>query len=461
MNMQRKFRTVDPTQAQALQIELAAYLPEGHLAYFVADVVRQLNLQPLYATYGTQGAPPYAPEVLLSLLLYGYATGTFSTRALEAATYESLPYIFLAGGLHPDHDTFADFRQRALPHLSDLFTDALLLAHQAGVFQLGNLSIDGTKLQANASKSKAVSGGRLTPLMDQLRQEVAELLALAATADTGTLPPGLHLPAEITRRETYLARLETAQQALEARAAERYAAEKEVYETKLAARKAREEATQRPCRGKAPTAPIAGVRATDQYNFTDPESRISKNSRDQGFNQHYNGQIAVDQASRLVVATSLSSQANDQGTLPATLAALQALPPQLGAVASAALDTGYCSARNIALLEAAGIVPYIGTGREPHHQSWQARFAALPEPPAATASALERMAYQLRTPAGKERYRQRKSTVEPVIGILKAVQRFRQCSLRGEAQVRGEWQLVCLAYNVRRLRVLQASDGSA
>jgi len=465
--MGRTFRTVTPADARDLQVRVSDQLPADHLAYFIAAAVRQLDLTAVYATYGSQGAPPYAPEVLLAVLCYGYATGTFSSRALEGAIRESLPLLFLTGGGQPDHDTLAAFRRRVLPFLPDLFTQVLLLAHAAGVCQLGNLSMDGTKLQANASKSKAVSAGRLAELTAQLRQEVDALLAEVAAAETGQVPPGRQIPAgvdlaaEVARREAYLARLAEAKAVLEARAEERSTHEQAQYESKVADREAKAAALGHPLRGKPPTPPVPGVRPTDQYNFTDPESRISKNSRDPGFNQHYNGQLAVDQASRLVVATSLSNQANDQGTLAATLAAVQALPAELGQVQSAALDAGYFSAANIALLEAAGIEPYIGTGRDPHHPSWQARFAAQPDPPAADASAKERMAYRLRTPAGQACYRLRKSTVEPVVGILKGVQRYRQCSLRGEAAVRGEWQLVCLSYNLRRLRVLQGQAAAA
>lgn len=343
--MHRTFRTVDPERARDLQVRVGDPLPEGHLAYFIADAVRQLDLASLVATYGTRGAPPYAPEVLLSLLCYGYATGTFSSRALELATRESLPFLFLAGGSTPDHDTFAAFRRRVLPLLPDLFTQVLLFAHTAGVFQLGNLSMDGTKIQANASKSKAVSAARLDELTTQLRQEVDELLARVAQveagqADAGQVPPGLQLPAEIARRETYLARLAAAKAVLETRAAARYTDEKAQYDRKMIDRAAKEATLGRPLGGKPPTPPTAGVRPTDQYNFTDPESRISKNSRDQGFNQHYNGQVAVDQTSRLVVATSLSNQANDQGTVGATLAALQALPTTLGRSERVVLDPG-------------------------------------------------------------------------------------------------------------------------
>jgi transposase len=449
--MPRRFRTVDHEAALDLTVRLGDCLPPTHLARFMVDTIAQLNLSALYARYGKRGGTAYAPEVLLGVLFYGYATGVFSSRKLERATYESIPFRFLAGDLHPDHDTLAEFRRAFLPELKDLFVQILLLAQAAGVFQLGSISLDGTKLHADAAKSKAVSHQRLLELEQHLQAEVDELFALSEQADAQALPAEMEVDAEIALRRTRLARLEEAKAVLEARAAARFAAEQAEYEAKRAERAEKEARTGRKPGGRPPTPPTPGPRDGDQYNFTDPESRIMKNSRDQGFDQHYNAQMAVDQASRLIVGVSLSNHPNDQAEAAPTL---DSLPPALGTPPGAALDCGFFSAATIAALTGRDIVPYIATGRDPHHRSWRERFAGEPEPPPADASAKVRMAYTLQTAVGRAIYGLRKSTVEPVLGIIKEVLGFRQFSLRGEAAVTGEWRLVCLAYNLKRFHVL-------
>lgn len=451
--MPRTFRTVDHEAALDLTVRLGDCLPPTHLARFVVEVIAQLDLSSLYARYGKRGGVSYAPEVLLGLLFYGYATGVFSSRKLERATYESLPFRFLAGNLHPDHDTLAQFRKGFLPELQELFVQILLLAQEAGLVQVGNVSLDGTKIHADASKSHAVSHKRLLESEARLQAEVQELFALSEAADAGAVPPGMSLPEELARREARLARLAEAKAVLEARAAARAAIEQADYEAKLAERREKQERTGRPPRGKPPTPPTPGPRDGDQYNFTDPESRIMKNSTDQGFDQHYNAQVAVAQASRLIVGVSLSNHPNDQAEAEPTL---DAIPVLLGQPEAAALDAGFFSAKNIAALEGRGVRAYIATGRDTHYRSWQERFAeaaVLSEPPA-EASPKVKMAFHLRTAAGKVIYGLRKSTVEPVLGIIKEVLGFRQFSLRGEAAARGEWGLVCLAYNLKRLHVL-------
>ena len=249
-------------------MKLGDCLPPDHLARFVVDSVAQLDLSALYTRYGTRGGEPYAPEVLLGLLLYGYATGVFSSRKIEHATYEAVPFRFIAGNLHPDHDTLATFRRTFLPELKDLFVQVLLLAQQAGVLKLGTISLDGTKVQADASKRKAVSYKRLLEVEAQLRSEIEELFALSEQSDQPEAPDGLVVRDEIARREDRLARLAEAKVVLEARAAKRAAAEQAEYEAKLAQREERERATGRKPRGRPPTPPIPGPRDGDQYNFS-------------------------------------------------------------------------------------------------------------------------------------------------------------------------------------------------
>jgi len=436
-------------------VSLREALPANHLARFVVDIVAQLDLSQIYARYAPQGGEAIAPEVLLALLFYGYATGVFSSRKIEKATYENLAFRFVAGGLHPDHDTIANFRKTFLVDLQELFVQVLLLAKLAGVLKLGNLSLDGSKIHADASKSHAVSYKRLVEVEVQLRTEVQELLTLGGQADQGAavLPDSLSVEDEIGLRQKRLESLAQAKTVLEARAQERYQAEKAEYEAKQRAREEKARKHRRKPRGRAPQPPQPGPRDKDQYNFTDPDSRIMKNSTNEGFDQHYNVQAAVDQDSLLIVAPSLSNHPNDQREVKPTL---DALSPQLGQPQAAALDNGYFSEANIRELEARGIEPYIATGREPHHQSWRSFLDEQPEPPPAEASPKEQMAYKLRTDIGQAIYRLRKCTVEPVIGIIKEVLGFRQFSLRGLVAVAGEWCLVCLAFNLKRLHVLLA-----
>jgi transposase len=449
--MSRAFKSADYEATLDVTVRLGDCLPPDHLARFVVDTIAQLDLAAIYARYGPRGGQPYAPEILLGLLFYGYATGIFSTRKLERATYETVPFRFIAGNLHPDHDTLATFRKTFLPKLKDLFVQVLLLAHMAGALKLGNISLDGTKIHADASKSKAVSYKHLLALEMHLRAEVEELFARSERVDQADLPDGLVVSDEIAIRQARLARLAEAKAVLEARAKERTALEQAEYDAKVQERDEKARQTGRTPRGRAPKPPTPGPRDKDQYNFTDPESRIMKQSSTEGFEQDYNAQIAVDQVSLLIVGESLSNHPTDQQEVEPTL---DSIPPDLGTPDAAALDAGYFSAANIEVFERRAIDPYIATGRDPHHPSWWERFVQLPAPPAEDASPKVKMAYKLKTVIGQTIYRARKCTVEPVIGIIKAVLGFRQFSLRGERAAAGEWCLVCLAFNLKRLHTL-------
>jgi transposase len=437
-----------------VSVRLGDCVPPDHLARFVVDTITQLDLSALYARYGSRGGEPYAPEPLLGLLFYGYATGVFSARKIERATYESAPFRFIAGNRHPDHDTLAHFRTSFLSELKGLFVEILLIARLAGVLQLGRISFDGTKIHADASKSNAVSYQRLLEIEQKLQAEVEELFALGERAERADLPDGLVISAEIALRTARLARLAEAKAVLEARAKERHALEQAEYDAKVREREAKAAKSGRKPGGRPPQPPTAGPRAKDQYNFTDPDSRVMKNSTNQGFDQDYNAQVAVDQASFLIVGESLSNHPNDQAEAQPTL---ESISPQLGQPGAAALDNGFFSATNIELFQSRGIDPYIATGRDAHHQSWQERFADQPAPPPQDASPQVQMAYKLKTTLGKAIYAARKCTVEPVIGIIKAVLGFRQFSLRGADAVAGEWCLVCLAFNLKRLHSLLLS----
>jgi len=452
--MADRFKRVNYEEAGKQTVTIDACLPPDHLARFIVAIIGILDLSAIYAHYAPVGGEAFAPEILLGLLFYGYATGVFSSRKIEEATYETIPFRFIAGGLHPDHDTIANFRKTFLPHIVALFAQVLVIAHELGYLKLGNISLDGSKVHADASKSKAVSYGRLLRLEAQLRAEVEELMALGEQADQGGLPDGLDIEVEVAFRQERLVNLAQAKAVLEARAQERYAVEQAEYEAKLRARQERARHTGRKPRGRTPKPPTPGPRPKDQYNFTDPDSRIMKNSSNDGFDQHYNAQAAVDQDSLLIVANGLSSHPVDTAE---ALPTLSAIPAELGRPQAAAMDHSYFSPHNIQELEALGIDPYIATGREPHHRSWRTFFAETPEPPPDDASPIVKMAYKLQTDVGQAIYRLRKCTVEPVMGIIKEILGFRQFSLRGLAAVAGEWCLVCLAWNLKRLHVLMSN----
>jgi transposase len=448
-----RFKMVDYEKALDQTVRIRDVLPPDHLARFIARVVLLLEVSAIYAQYAPVGGEAYAPELLLGLLFYGYATGVFSSRKIEKATYESIPFRFLAGGWHPDHDTIANFRKTFLPEITNLFAQVLVIAHELGVLKLGTISVDGSKVHADASKSHAVSYGRLLQMERRLSAEVEELIALGETAEQEGLLEGMDLKFEIELREERLLNLEQAKAVLEARAEERHEAEKAEYEAKLREREEKAKRTGRKPGGRPPQPPKAGPRAKDQYNFTDPDSRIMKNSNNKGFDQHYNVQVAVEQECRLIVGNTLSNHASDREEAIPTV---DAIPAQIGMPEAAALDNGYWSPTNVEELLERGIEPFIATGRDSHNQSWRDRFAQQPQPPAEDASQIVKMAYKLRTDIGKRLYGLRKSTVEPVIGIIKETLGFRQFSLRGLLAVAGEWCLVCLAYNLKRLHILMA-----
>lgn len=456
--MTRKFRTPDYEATLKTSISLEEVLPANHLARFVVDIISQLDLNQIYARYAEQGGEAVAPEALLGVLFYGYATGTFSSRKLEKATHENLGMRYVAGGLHPDHDTIAHFRKTFLGELQELFVQILLMAVLSGVLKLGNISLDGSKIHADASKSHAVSYKRLIELEAQLKAEVHELFTVGEQADQGELqlPDDFVIADEIAIRQERLANLAQAKQVLEARAQERYAAEKAEYDAKLREREEQARQDHRKPRGRTPKPPEPGPGDKDQYNFTDPDSRIMKNSTNQGVDQHYNVQAANDQESLLIVAHALSNHPNDKQEAIPTLSAIS---PEVGKPEAVAMDNGYFSQTNIQACEKLGIDPFIATGREPHHLDWHTFFQEQPEPPADDASPKVKMAYKLQTEIGQAIYRLRKSTVEPVIGIIKEILGFRQFSLRGLWAVAGEWCLVCLAFNLKRMHILWIEQG--
>ena len=447
------FRPIDRKTPYLLPPSVEDWLPEDHLARFIVEVVEGLDVSRLESTYRGRGSAAYHPALLLSLLVYGYATGVFSSRRIERATYDSVAFRFIAAGSHPDHDTLAAFRRRFLAELADLFVQVLELAKEMKLLKLGTISLDGTQVHANASRHSALSHGHIEKIETQLKAEVQELLALAEQADRADVPDGVSLPDEIKRREDRLTALAQAKAKIEARAQERVEREQADYEAKMARREAKAKESGKKPPGKPPQPPASGVQATEQINLTDEESRIMPVSGG-GFEQAYNAQAAVDSGSLLVVVPAVTQAPNDKEQLVPMLAQLGALPKALGEVDQLLADTGFCSARNVAACEAAGIEPLIAVARDEHHAGWRER-STEPAPLPDDASAVQRMAYRLKTSRGRAAYALRKQTVEPVFGIIKSVLGFRQFLLRGLTKVSGEWRLVCLAWNLKRMASLR------
>jgi hypothetical protein len=390
--------------------------------------------------------------MLVSLLFYGYATGVFSSRKLERSTHDSVAFRYISANSHPDHDTIATFRRRFLPQLNKLFAQILLIAHQMNVLKLGSVSLDGSKIKANASKHKALSYDHACKLEKQIKAEVVELLKKAEEADRANIPDGMNIPEELERREQRLTAIAAAKAEIERRAAERHAREQAAYEKKVAERAKKEQATGKKVRGKQPKPPTSGPTAKDQINLTDEESRIMPTSSG-GFEQAFNVQAGVDTVSKLIVSVHVTQQPNDKQELVPTLQNLAALPKELGTANELIADSGYYSETNVTASEGQKITPYIAIDRQQHNQPVWERFKEPPPLPD-DADSVTRMKHRLQTLAGKKVYAQRKVTSEPVFGIIKAVMGFRSFLLRGFDAVKGEWNLVCMAYNIKKLHAL-------
>ncbi len=432
--MGKSYRAYLPEQDFLLPPSLREWLPENHLVYFVSDMVDNLDLSALDAVYGDEqrGQPPYDPRMMTKVLVYGYCVGVFSSRRIERRLAEDVGFRVLAAGNAPNFRTIADFRKLHLATLAGLFEEVLKIALEAGALKLGRVALDGTKVQANASKHKAMSYGRMKERERQLRAEVRELLAQAEAADAaedahyGGDRRGDELPAELQRRETRLKKIREAKRALEERVRQR-------------AEKA----------GK-PRAEVQQAKPTDkeQYNFTDPESRLMKGS--DGFVQGYNAQAAVEPRLQLIVGQSVTPAANDKEQIARMVPVIEQQSGQrpTGILA----DSGYCSEKNLVYLAGHTIDAYIATGKQKHDEYRQpCPRGPLPQ----HATRVERMRRKLQTKAGRAVYAARKTIVEPVFGQIKQARGFRHFLLRGLAKVRGEWALVCLTHNILKLHRLR------
>ena len=434
------------------------WLPEGHLARFLLDVVSALDLSAIYTSYQEKdgrGQAAYAPEMMVRLLLYGYARGVYSSRKIQTRTFEDVAFRYLSGDQHPDHATIAEFRKRHLEALSGLFTQALLLCSEAGLVKLGHVSIDGTKIKANASKHKAMSYKHMNETEARLKQEIDALLAAAEKTDAeedaqyGKDRHGDELPAELQRRESRLQKIGEAKAALEQEAKEKAAEQRAEAEQKLAEREEEERRTgkKKPGRKPEPCDPEqARPDDTAQRNFTDPESRIMPDGANKGsFVQGYNAQIAVDAASQVIVAAEVTQETNDKKQLIPMIAQIGTNLEQKPEKVSA--DTGYFSEANVTDEPVKDVDLYVATGRDKHGDAVETSS----NPPPSGASPKEAMREKLRTEAGRTVYKMRKAIVEPVFGQIKEQRGFRRFSLRGKENVSREWKLVCAVSNLLKL----------
>lgn len=446
------FRPVDRDTGFLMPPSVDEWLPERHLARFVVEVIEGLDLRAMTGDYRGSGEASYHPSVLLGLLVHGYATGVFSSRKLERATYDSVAFRFIAANQHPDHDTIASFRRRFLKQIEALFVQVLVMAREIGMLKLGTVALDGTKIHANASRHSALSYERAGQIEMQLREEVSKLTAMAEAADQADVGDGMSVPEELARREKRLAEIGRARAIIEARAKQRYAREQAEHEAKMAARAAKSAETGKKPGGRPPAPPVEAPGPADQVNLTDEESRIMPVAAG-GFEQCYNAQAVVAADSLLVVACEVVQSPNDKQQVQPMLGQLAALPGELGKAETLLADTGYFSETNVNACAAAGIDPLIAQGRQSHYPPLAERTVADPPEPE-NPTPVEAMAHRLQTKAGKALYALRKQMPEPVFGIIKSVMGFRQFSLRGLDKVRGEWKLVTMAWNIKRLFVL-------
>jgi len=454
--MAARFVNIDRDTPLLLAPNIREWVPEGHLAHFVLDVVEELDLRRFKVNERGTGSPQYPPCMMLPLLLYSYATGTFSSRCIEQNTFDSVPVRMICGDQHPDHDTICTFRRENKELINETFVRVLELAQELKFLQVGQISVavDGSKVLANASKHSAVSYEHAGKSLEQLDLEVKELLQKAEHADSTPLQEGLTIPEEVQRRQERKARLAAARAQIEARAQARAAAEMVDYNKKLQERTARKDRGEK-VRGKDPQPPSPTPGSGDQYNFTDPESRIMKAGNGQHFEQSYNAQAAVDIQSRLIVGQRVSQAPNDKEQLVPTLASIV---PALGPVAAVLADNGFYSEAAVGQVERTaagtptGTVVYCPLDKSSHHRNVaDLEQKAEPTRPAEGASLSEVMKWRLKSASGKALYKLRQQTVEPVFGIIKSVIGFRQFLLRGTEKVSLEWTLVCLGYNLRRL----------
>lgn len=456
--MPARFVDLDRQTPMFLPYDLREWVPAGHIVHFILEAVEQIPTGHFKVNDRGTGSEQYPPTMMLALLIYCYATGRFGSRTIEAASYSDVAVRYLCANHHPDHASICAFRSANESAFKAGFVTVLQLAQHLKLTKVGTVSIDGTKIQANASKHAAVSYARAGEMIAQLELEVQELITRAQQTENQETKDALDVPAELTRREDRKAALQQARQVIEERAKELAAAQQADYEAKQAKRQQQREDGQKP-RGREPKPPSAVPDSKAQYNFTDPQSSIMKAGSGQHFEQSYNAQAAVD-AALLIVGERVSTAPNDKRELaPSTAAISRVVAPQVETIL---VDSGFYSEAAVRTVEhnadgtSTGRTVLAAVTKLSHHKT-VADLLPQPEPPAPgpEASAKEVMAHRLKTAAGKALYKLRKQTVEPVFGIIKEVLGFRRFSLRGHAKVSLEWTLVCVSYNLKRLFALK------
>lgn len=451
--MSTRFVSVNRDQVLLLPPDLRDWVPEDDLVHFVIQAVEGLAGDLFRVNERGSGSAQYPPSMMLSLLIYCYAIGIFSSRRIERATYRDVSVRYLTADTHPDHDTIATFRKENFDAVAACFVQVLELAQETGLLRVGTVSVDGTKLRANASINRNVRYDRAGQLIEQLELEVKDLLEKAEGADAQDQTDGQQLPEELSRREKLKAKLDDARKRLEARARAKAEAKQPRYEDKL---RKREQSTN-PRKGREPKSPDPTAEAEAQQNLTDPDSRLMRKNLRSGFEQSYNAQAAVDaDGSQLILAVRVSTETQDRNELKPTI---DAIPSILASPTHVLADNGYLNREPAQALEANGMDLYIACGAESQRRKHDFRPEPQPHEPKHQDRCEWKIAMRakLRTDEGRKRYAVRKHTVEPVFGIIKDVLGFRRFTLRGLSNVCGEWHLVALAYNFKRLHVLRGT----
>jgi transposase len=445
----RKFKNIDRETPMLLPPDLREWVPRQDMVHFVIEAIDGMNLKRFKANELGTGSEQYPPGTMLALLIYCYASGIFSSRRIEAATYNHLSVRYLTADNHPDHDTICKFRRENFDAVAECFTQVLELASELKLLRLGTVSVDGTKIKANASKHKNVGYRRAGQLVEQLEMEVRELMDKAEEADRHDKEDGGCLPEEVARRETLRKKMESARRKLQERARRRAEAERAAYERKLAEREKRSGSR----KGKRVKPPEEDPKPDEQINLVDEDSRLMRKNKRSGYEQAYNAQAVVDaDGSQMVLSARVSQCASDRNEL---VEDVRGIPEGTGKAMCVLADSGYACGEQVAELEAKGMDVYVSTGAE--HKQGHRRYDYRPEKarikdePKVRAQWIKRMRDKMQTDVGKALYARRKQTVEPVFGIIKQCMGFRQFLLRGKEKVSGEWQLVSLAYNFKRL----------
>jgi transposase len=460
--MPARFVNIDRDTPLLLAPNLREWVPDNHLCHFIVDAVTELDLRQVKVNQRGCGSEQYPPSMLMALIIYSYASGVFGSRRIEQATFDNVPTRLTCADTHPDHDTICTFRRENKALVNEAFVKVLAMAQELKFLKVGQITVavDGTKVMANASKHSAVSYERAGQRIEQLEMEVAQLMAKAEAADSTPLEEGLTIPEEVTRRQERKAQLARARTQIQARAKARALKEQAAYEEKLSQRQERQ-AEGRKVTGPVPQPPKSQPGPNDQYNFTDPESRIMKAGNGDHFEQAYNAQAAVEVESRLIVGQRVSDAANDKEQLVPTVAAI---PEGMGSVAAVLTDSGFYSQAAVKEVESveggegSGTKVYAAVEKTSHHRTVQdLEKKPEPEAPAPEAPVAEVMKHRLRTREGKAKYKLRQQTVEPVFGIIKSVMGFRRFLLRGLEKVSIEWTWVSLAYNLKRMHRMQGA----